>query len=210
MEKLFFPFEIKAETVDIDGRFSGYGAVFGNVDSYGDIIEKGAFAEGIAKKGIENIPMLWQHDSRKPIGRYERLEEDSYGLGVDGQILKDLTVLPAKDAIILIKNRVLKGLSVGYETVKKKYNKAGNRVLQKINLWEISPVTFAANDLAQITGIKNIDNKRDMENYLREAGFSRGDAKYMSSRHIFQREAEDDALTTVLNDLKLLNTRIGV
>lgn len=209
LEKKVIPFEIKAETATEDGRFSGYGAVFGNVDSYGDIIEKGAFSEGIEKRGIQNIPMLWQHDHKQPIGLYEKIQEDNFGLDVDGKVLKDLTVLPAKDAIILIKNKVVRGLSIGYEVVKKKFNKNGNRILSKIDTWEISPVTFAANPLATITNVKSIETKRGLEEFLREAGLSHNAAKYLVSRHSFQRDVENIEILGLLNDLKKLNSQIG-
>ena len=45
-----------------DGTFTGYAGVFGNIDSYGDILVKGCFADSIAEsKG--KVPILANHDS---------------------------------------------------------------------------------------------------------------------------------------------------
>lgn len=47
MKHLFSPFEVKVVSED-DGTFTGYGSTFGNVDSYGDTVAKGAFTKAIA------------------------------------------------------------------------------------------------------------------------------------------------------------------
>ena len=76
MNKKDLSFEIKA--VSDDGLFSGYASVFDNVDSYGDIVRKGAFVESISEweaKG-KMPPILWNHDPSDPIGVYTKMQED--------------------------------------------------------------------------------------------------------------------------------------
>lgn len=80
-------FEIKA--VSDDGLFSGYGSVFGNVDSGGDIVHRGAFAKSIQEwEGRKRMPpVLWNHDRNEPIGVYTAIREDEKGLYVEGRLL---------------------------------------------------------------------------------------------------------------------------
>ena len=76
--------------------FEGYGAVFGNVDAYGDVIEPGAFANYLAgvKNGANQWPaMLLQHggygmtaEDMTPIGVWTQLAEDGKGLLVAGKL----------------------------------------------------------------------------------------------------------------------------
>lgn len=51
-------------------RFAGYAAVFDRVDRGGDIVRRGAFARAV-QAGAGRVPLLWQHDAGKPIGRIE-------------------------------------------------------------------------------------------------------------------------------------------
>jgi HK97 family phage prohead protease len=205
MERLTFPFEIKAENVTDEGIFEGYGSVFNKIDSYRDTVLPGAFSKTLKKRSAKHIRMLWQHWSDTPVGKYLKIREDDHGLAVEGKLL--LEIEKARDAHVLLKEEAIGGLSIGFNTKKfERDNDTGVRKLLEIDLWEISLVTFPADTHAKITGVKDINNKRDMENYLREAGFSRSDAKYMASKHSFQREV---GWGSVLNDLKLLNLQIG-
>jgi len=155
-------FQLKAVN-DETGEITGYGAAFNNLDSYKDIIEPGSFkrtinsAKSIAKKN--NDPylwvMLWQHDQDSPIGGWSDASEDANGLYVKGQI--DLDVPLGQWAYSAIKKGYLKELSIGYDPVdaERDANDKSIRHLKEIKLWEISPVTFAANDQALITGVKS-------------------------------------------------------
>jgi phage head maturation protease len=75
-------FDLEIKSVDDDGKFTGYGSVFGVVDSYREIVAKGAFADSlkaIKAKG-RPVPVLWQHRSGQPIGVYDILVDDDHGL----------------------------------------------------------------------------------------------------------------------------------
>jgi len=108
-------FDLQVKAVSDDGTFSGYGSVFGVVDSYREIVAKGAFAKSLSdiKKKGRPVPVLWQHRSGQPIGVYEKLVEDETGLYVEGRLLKD-DVSQAKEAYALMKAGAVSGLSIGY------------------------------------------------------------------------------------------------
>ena len=89
MTRKSFNFELKA--VQEDGFFSGYGAVFGNVDWYNDVILPGAFKASLEKWQSKNKmpPVLWNHNDSEPIGVYTQIYEDEKGLFVEGKLLID-------------------------------------------------------------------------------------------------------------------------
>jgi len=180
----------KAEAVNDNGTFSGYGSVFGNVDSYREIVAPGAFKSSLAalKSAGDVLPVLWQHNPDQPIGGYTELGEDDHGLKVSGFLLKDDVAL-AREAYALMKARVVKGLSIGYYVPKGADSfdeKSGIRTLHEVDLREISVVTFPANEIAQVESVKaafqqmlkagQLPAIKDFEDFLREAGFSKTQA----------------------------------
>ena len=149
-------FAFKADAVNDDGTFTGYGSVFGNVDSYREIVAPGAFAESL--KAINDsgdpLPALWQHNADQPIGGYSQLAEDDRGLKVEGFLMVNELPL-AKQAHALMQRRIVKGLSIGYYVLADSYDeKERVRTLTKLDLQEISIVTFPANVEAQIDAVK--------------------------------------------------------
>lgn len=158
------------------GEFTGYGSVFGNVDSYGDRIEAGAFAATLAAR----MPKLvWQHDLYQPIGKWVEAKEDSHGLFLRGKLT--LGVEKGREAYELMKDGALDGLSIGYRT-KTATNEGNVRVLKEIDLWEVSLVTIGANPDALVTGVKSDMSAADLEDTLRAQGFSRTAAKAIVAR----------------------------
>lgn len=136
-----------------DGRFAGYASVFDVVDSQKDVIKRGAFMRSIHKRAGD-IKLLWQHRQQEPVGMITRIFEDSRGLYVEGRLL--MSVARAKEAYALMKEGVIKGMSIGYSP--KHYSldpDSGVRTLNAVDLWEISLVTFPANADAQISVVKS-------------------------------------------------------
>lgn len=181
------PFDIKAGSMKADGTFAGHGSIFGELDSYRDIVMPGAFAKSLS--GYESrgrkVPMLWQHDSRQPIGVYTTIKEDDIGLYVEGQI--NMKVVKGQEAHALMEQGALSGLSIGYNTVRDEWDeKAMTRKLFEVDLWEVSPVTFPAGDTARISSVKSIAelmNLTEVEDYLRDAcSLSRKEAATLISR----------------------------
>jgi HK97 family phage prohead protease len=174
---LVFPCELKA--TDDKGTFEGYGSVFGNIDAYKEIVEPGAFRESLETLGLPS--MLWQHNPDQPIGVYTEVREDETGLFVKGQI--NLDVQSGKEGYSLLKQGALRGLSIGFRTRKREYDEDQNVVrLKQVDLYEVSLVTFPANRLATVDKVKSLpDNERDFEKFLRDAGYSRSDAKRITA-----------------------------
>lgn len=200
-----FGFQIKS--VSEAGKFSGYGSVFGVKDSYDEIVAPGAFAESLAShKAKGSMPaLLWQHRSGEPIGVYTKMEEDSIGLMVEGQLA--LKTSRGAEAYELLKMGAISGLSIGFVPREDKYDKVtGIRTLNKVDLWETSLVTFPANDAARVQGVKSIEDLQDLksaERCLRDAGFSRREAVVFISRikELAQGDPETD-LSEIMAALK--------
>ena len=179
IEQKSLTLEVKA--TGEEGQIEGYGAVFGNRDSYGDIMVKGAFAETL--KG-RKPKMLWQHNMMDPIGAWDEYAEDERGLYMKGRIAIKST--KGRDAYELVKAGAIDGLSIGYVT--KDYEmEAGARLLKEVDLFETSLVTMPANAAAMVTSVKNAD-VRDIEAAFRQMNFSRSEAKAMASAAWKRRE----------------------
>jgi HK97 family phage prohead protease len=147
-------FEIKS--IDEAGRFYGYASVFNLEDSFHDVILPKAFAGTLERKSNigREIKLLWQHSPEKPIGVFDKIEEDSVGLYVEGRILMD--VEKGREAYALMKSGAISGLSIGYSVKNASIDKnTGVRTISEIDLFEISVVTFPANKYANITYIKS-------------------------------------------------------
>ncbi len=141
---------MSALAIDAEGRFCGYASLFERIDSGGDRVAPGAFAKSLAQRGSDAIRMLFQHDPKEPVGRWERIAEDSRGLWVEGQLVP---TVPRADALrALIARRAIDGLSIGFRTVRASRSGAGVRTLHEIDLWEVSIVTFPMMDGARIAG----------------------------------------------------------
>lgn len=186
-----------ADEVAKTGEFAGYGAIFGNVDSHGDIIVPGAFAETLNSWGEKGRypSMKLMHGSRGnlftgddlPIGKWTVMREDQKGLYVEGK-LSALDTDIGKRVYGLMKDGVLDGLSIGYRA-KKSSKEPGSgpakRKLEIIDLAEISLVDTPSNDVARISDVKaaeDIKTIREFEEFLRDVGgFSNAQAKAIAT-----------------------------
>lgn len=221
-DQFFAPFEVKFADGDGAevGTFEGYGAVFGNVDSYGDVIAKGAFKDTLRewKKQRRLPPMLSQHGGwmmvdtdALPIGKWESMEEDDIGLKVKGRII-NLDTERGKNIYGAMREGVLDGMSIGYrakEFVLGTKPDEPRRMLKKVDLMELSVVTFPANGEARVSSIKSsnwfladmsAEEKRDLEAFLRTKDLSRSDAAKAVSGFIEWRRREVGAPDTDLRD----------
>jgi uncharacterized protein len=169
MDRLAFDLEVKlAGDGAAEGTVDGYGSVFGLLDRGGDVVMPGAFKASLAawKKKKALPPMLWQHDPWAPIGVWTDAAEDEKGLKLTGQLVLD--VPQAASARALIAAGAVKGLSIGYRTQDYEIDRTtGVRRLKKVDLWEISLVTFPMLPEALISGVKSI-NPRALEAELRQ------------------------------------------
>lgn len=191
--------EVKFDDTAKDVRtFSGYGSVFGNVDAYGDVIVPGAFADTLANARKSGLwpAMLSQHggwgmsaEDLTPVGIWTDLAEDGKGLKVHGQLADTPRGRELHELMKMSPRPAINGLSIGYiakEWTARSKPDEPRRTLKKIDLIEISPVTFPANLKARVQAVKAIDEMQklgDAERYLREScGLSRSEATAFISR----------------------------
>ncbi len=150
-----FPF--KMDSVSTEGSFSGYAAVFGNIDLGGDIIERGAFKKTL-NDNQGKVPLLDHHDPQKQIGWNVSAMEDGRGLLVQGKL--NLQVQGAREKHALMKQALemgaRMGLSIGFRVIREELDKKDPNIrrLKEIQLLEYSIVTFPMNPSAQVTGVK--------------------------------------------------------
>lgn len=187
--------------------FEGYGAVFGNIDAQGDVIQPGAFADTLkSAQETGNWPsMLLQHggwgmsaDDMNPIGLWTEISEDGKGLRVKGQLADTPRGREVYTLMKMQPRPAINGLSIGYRVKqfeRRTKPEEPRRTLIKLDLLEISPVTFPANGMARVSGVKAIDDldtPADIETFLRDAGMSRTEAKHLIAKikGVDLREAE--------------------
>jgi len=136
-----------------DGSFEGYAALFGRVDLGRDLILPGAFARSLAERGAGGVRMLFQHDPAEPIGTWLSLHEDGVGLFVRGRLALD--VGRAREVLALMRAGALDGLSIGFRAVEGRTDPRSRvRRLSRIDLWEVSVVTFPMQPDARIASVK--------------------------------------------------------
>lgn len=187
LKQIYTPFELKASNSET-GIVEGYGSIFDNVDAYSEIVVKGAFNESLkAHKSKKTMPaMLWQHNPDWPIGKWIDISEDDRGLKVSGKL--NMKTSRGIDAFEHISAGDITGMSIGYRTEKYEVDEEEKIVtLKEIDLWEISLVTFPANELARIEETRSANEiaqmtEREIEHVLRDAGLSRSKSGAVISR----------------------------
>lgn len=163
LAKLAVPFEVRAISEDEKGLVEGYASVFGAKDWYGSVFDKGCFLKSLSER--KNIKVLWNHDAYAPIGRVIEAREDDYGLFVKYKL--SLGTEHGNDIYELIKDGVIDSMSIGFNI---RTEAIENDVwhIKEVDLWEVSPVTFAANNEAMITSFRSLDprnQKRNKDNF---------------------------------------------
>lgn len=125
-------------------RFAGYAAIFDRPDRGGDVVRAGAFARSL-ERGGGAVPLLWQHDQARPIGRIEYLREDKRGLRVIARLSGGAA---GRAALALLRDGKVAGLSFGYRV--RKATGAAPRELRDVELVEVSLVTIPMQPRARI------------------------------------------------------------
>lgn len=124
-----------------DGTFAGYASLFDVPDLSGDVVAIGAFSESLARRTAPDVRMLFQHDPKEPVGVWTQIREDTRGLYVEGRLTTASS--RARELQALIGAGALDGLSIGFKAIAGDRNRrTGLRRLNRIDLWEISIVTF--------------------------------------------------------------------
>ncbi len=153
-------------TIDADGTVEGYASLFGEIDQARDMVMRGAFAATLAARGINRIPMLFQHDPSEPVGVWLELREDHRGLLARGRLIPEVT--RARELLSLLRAGAIDGLSIGFRTVQGRIEpKTRVRRLLAVDLWEISIVTFPLLAGARVRAVKQATSS------ARQASFAR-------------------------------------
>ena len=181
LELKFTSLDLKA--INDDGVFEGYAALFNREDLGRDVVVPGAFRDTLNTRGRNVIKMLYQHDPAEPIGVWETLREDGKGLFARGRLMTD--VARAREVLSLMRAGALDGLSIGFKAVNARRDpRSGLRKLFKIDLWEISIVTFPMQPDARVSSVKSkrftgrTPTEREFERWLtQDAGFTRSEAR---------------------------------
>lgn len=203
MNRIHTPLEIK--NLDASGEFEGYASVFDVKDFDGDVIKKGAFGQSIQSGKMPK--MLWQHKHTELIGKFTEMFEDDRGLIVKGRLIMD--VQKGREAYALMKEGVLDGMSVGFNITESSPLGTKGREITKLDLWEISLVTWGANPEALIHNVKSIKTIRDFERFLRDSGFSKAQAVGIASRGFKSNdEVSQSDSEAEINEVKQLINRI--
>jgi Escherichia/Staphylococcus phage prohead protease len=173
-ELKFTPLDLKR--VEPDGTFAGYASLFNTEDMGRDIVLPGAFRDSLAKRGAAGIRLLYQHNPAEPIGVWESLKEDARGLYARGRLM--LAVARAREVLALMRAGALDGLSIGFRAVTGNRDaKTGIRRLARIDLWEISIVTFPLLPEARVAHVKADTDRRLL------AAISDATRRMRSTRH---------------------------
>lgn len=193
--------QFKADTVDVEqGIFEGYASVFGNIDSGGDIVEPGAFADCI-KDGVGRIKILALHKEEwLPIGVPLELREDDKGLYIKGKISNTSM---GRDIKTLLRDGVLNEMSIGYDTLLSHYDGDGIRHLEKLDLLEVSLVTWAMNEKATVTGYKSLE--RSVQTIAQELALERKEGRKISEARL---QTLEEASSTMKKAAKTLDALI--
>lgn len=189
-----------------NNSIEGIASKYGNKDHVGDVVVYGAFSRSLKERKPK---MLWQHRTDMPIGVWDELKETDEGLYVKGRFSDTQAGREARE---LAKDGAIDSMSIGYATVKSEYDEVNSlRKLVDVDLYEISLVTFPANDKATITSVKadSIKDIRDFEDHLREVGFSNYKAKLIAVNG-FKGTSNDSRDDSICELKKSINHTINI
>lgn len=148
--------EVKREDAHL--YVEGYAAVYGNIDSYNDIVQAGAFDNFLSSPDIKRCKFCFNHKLDDVIGIIEEVKTDDKGLWFRAKVSN--TSL-GKDVAELISDGALSEFSIGYKTVKSNYKDDGVRLLTELYLYEISVVSRAANPKATVTETERKEEQQE-------------------------------------------------
>lgn len=174
-----FNFEIKSESIQECevkgkdgkmikvGKFTGFASTYGNEDQGGDVVIPGAFTKSLQESKNETI-VLFNHSSMIPIGK-GILEDSKEGLLMHAEI--NLDIEEGRSRMSLVRQGVLKALSIGFNTIKASFNDLGQRLLKELRLREVSLVPFPMNEEAEIFSVKGDGSIETIEETINEKMF---------------------------------------
>lgn len=188
LDTLVTPVELKFLSDSAPGVFEGYGAVFNNLDSHGDVVSRGAFRESLAQhKARGTMPGLylehgpWMGGDKLPLGVWSDIAEDARGLRCKGKI-SALDTDHGRRVRGLMQDGALKGLSIAFSVppngaVFGKKPGEARRTLTAVDLLAVDLVTSPSNPAAKVSEVKSLVSRAELEDLLIEGGLARGAAR---------------------------------
>jgi HK97 family phage major capsid protein/HK97 family phage prohead protease len=154
MNRAYSRLEIKS--VDEAQRVITGIATSASTDRMGDVVEPGGAQFELP------IPLLWQHDSKQPIGTVTAAKATKNGIEITAQIASTDIPGQLKDRLDMawqsIALGLVRGLSIGFQSLEESYDKVTGGFHFLEWLWlELSAVTIPANQDASIQTIKSLD-----------------------------------------------------
>ena len=192
MQTLVVPIEWKQ--LNEEGEFTGMAAIYEVADMNGDIIRRGAARRTIQQN--PEVPIVHSHDLSRPLG-LGTLTETEDGVQIRGRL--NLDTQDGKDARSNMQKRVFRGLSIGFDTLRRIFiedEDTGDftRIIEELRIWEVSPVTVPAQPMARIGEVKSADH--DTRNAV-AANFERTLRKMTSLAYLSVVDAKAGRLDTV-------------
>jgi len=149
---------LDTKTATSEGVVEAIVSVFGNVDSYAEIVDRGAFNESLQKKLPKGV---WSHDWQQPIAKTLEAYETEKGLYIKFQLIKG--VQKADEALLLMQAGAIDEFSIGYEVMEDYIGSDGFRHLKRLRLYEYSPVLVGANSETELISVKGLEKEIEVE-----------------------------------------------
>jgi len=149
-------------------KIKGYACFYNYIDDGGDLIEPHALEKSTIFKNPDHVKMLYQHDVTRPIGRWTSFKQDTYGLYAEGDIYTSLD--DGEMSAELLDKQIIDGLSIGFITHHSTLRSDNVRVLEEIEIREISLVTFPMQNIARTFKPQEEDNV--FEHFLSSFGMT--------------------------------------
>jgi HK97 family phage prohead protease len=161
-------FEQSVKDVDtVQGIVSGYFSKFGNKDSDGDIIQKGAYTKTI-QENFRRIKHLLDHDRTKAVGVIQELKEDDYGLFYVSKAGRHTL---GQDFLKMAEDGIITEHSVTIIPIKQKQSEELKaNIITEVKMMEGSSLQFwGANEMTPIVGVKSESDLFDLISVLEKA-----------------------------------------
>lgn len=148
----------------VNGGFAGYGSVFGNVDSYDDIVVAGAYTETLPdflKNGFVSVGHKW---ADLPVATFSEAYQDDKGLYVVAEFHSDdYSQRARKVTAERIERGKGVGLSIGFSIKKggaswamdEEGQHTGIRLLSNLELFEVALVNMPSNPDTWVSTVKS-------------------------------------------------------
>ena len=190
----------------------GYALAFNNVDSWGDIILPTAVDSFLKSEDLNRMALCYQHDLNTVIGVIKDAGVDEKGMWFEADILP---TTQGRDVQLLIKAGAIKEFSIGYWVNRCHFEKRDGyqydiRILEDIGIFEVSPVTRAANPDAVLIDAKNEEIEVE-EKTIKNSDMENKELEMKQAFESAQKEikAAKDAVSSMTAELKSANDTIN-